>query len=105
MTVKTNGKIKVNAIKSDQGLIMDSTMRISVSHNHFRFFCGESIEKVLINFSTSNKFFSEDIFKFSAVAPSPTGYLQFKNKRFIFNEIQQETRENIALKLILMKIK
>ena len=99
MTVRTNGKIKVNAIKSDSGLIMDSTGRMSVTHNHFRFFCGESIEEVLINFSTSNKFFSEDVFKYSVVGSSPTAYLQYINKRFLFNEIQQETRENIAIKL------
>ena len=99
MTVRPNGKLKVNAIKSDQGLVMDSTGQMSVSHNHFRFFCGGNIEEILINFSRSNKFFSEDVFKLSMIGRSPTGYLQFKNKRFVFNEIRDETRKNIALKL------
>ena len=99
MTVRPNGKLKVNAIKSDQGLVMDSTVQMSVSHNHFRFFCGGNIEEILINFSRSNKFFSEDVFKLSIIGRSPTGYLQFKNKRFVFNEIREETRKNIALKL------
>ena len=99
MTVRTNGKIKVNAVKSDQGLLMDYSVRMSVSHNYFRFFCGGNIEEILINFSTSNKFFSENVFKFSVIGTSPTGYLQFINKRYKFNKIQENTRENIALKL------
>ena len=99
MRIRTNGKIKVNAIKSDQGLIMDETGQVSVSHNHFRFFCGENIEQVLLNFSISQKFFSENIFKFSSLGSSPTGYLQFQNRKYIFNKIQQETKDNIALKL------
>ena len=73
--------------------------RFSGLINYFRFFCGGNIEEILINFSTSNKFFSENVFKFSVIGTSPTGYLQFINKRYKFNKIQENTRENIALKL------
>lgn len=99
MRIRTNGKIKVNAIKSEQGLVMDETGQVSVSHNHFRFFCGENIEEVLVNFSISQKLFSEDIFKFSSLGSSPIGYFQFQNRNYNFNKIQQETKNNIALKL------
>jgi len=79
MRIRTNGKIKVNAIKSEQGLVMDETGQVSVSHNHFRFFCGENIEEVLVNFSISQQFFSENIFKFSSF-PSAILVLTFLKK-------------------------
>ena len=98
LTVSNNGKLKVNAIKSEQGLILDSSVRMSVAHDHFRFFCGNSIEEVLINFATSKKFFSEDVYNFSGIGTVSTDYLQYKNG-YKVSKISNDTKQKIAMKL------
>ena len=98
LTVSNNGKLKVNAIKSEQGLILDSSVRMSVAHDYFRFFCGNSIEEVLINFATSKKFFSEDVYNFSGIGTVSTDYLQYKNG-YKVSKISNDTKQKIVMKL------
>tara|TARA_B100000780_G_C21094093_1_gene441119 strand:+ start:550 stop:1683 length:1134 start_codon:yes stop_codon:yes gene_type:complete len=98
-SIKTNGKLKVNAIKTDQGLIPDFSLRMSLKHNYFRFFCAKDIEEALINHSISNKIFSDDIYKFSAIGNLATHYLRYKNNKYIFNVVTDESKKKIAFKL------
>jgi hypothetical protein len=97
-TVRTNGKVKVNAIKASQGLVPDHSTNNSIAHDYFRFFCGDNIEEVLINFATSKKFFSEDIYNLSQIGTVSTDYLQYKNG-YKVSKISNETKKKITLKL------
>lgn len=97
-TVRTNGKVKVNVIKASQGLVPDHSFHGSIAHDYFRFFCGNNIEEVLINFATSKKFFSEDIYNLSQIGTVSTDYLQYKNG-YEVSKISNETKKKITLKL------
>jgi len=97
-TVRTNGKVKVNAIKSSQGLVPDHSTHGSISYDYFRFFCGNNIEEVLINFATSKKFFSEDIYNLSSIGTTATDYLQYKDG-YKTSKISNEIKKKITLKL------
>ena len=97
-TVRTNGKVKVNAIKSSQGLVPDHSTNGSISYDYFRFFCGNNIEEVLINFATSKKFFSEDIYNLSSIGTTATDYLQYNNG-YKTSKISNEIKKKITLKL------
>ena len=98
LTVRTNGKLKVNTIKAEQGLVPDNSAHMSVAHNYFRFFCGNNIEEVLINFATSKKFFSENVYNLSYIGTVSTDYLQYNNG-YKVSKISNETKKKITLKL------
>ena len=99
LTVQYNGKLKVNTVKSDQGLVPDFSIDTNWKYDYFRFFCGKNIEEVLVNHSISNKIFPKEVYTFSVIGDATTKYLQYKNNRYVMQDVSTESMEKIELKL------
>ena len=99
LTIQPNGKLKVNAMKPEPGLVPDSSGQVNWKYDYFRFFCGQNIEEVLINHSISNKIFPAELYHTSNIGPYTSKYINNKNKQFIVKDVTAENRKKISLKL------
>jgi len=99
LTIQPNGKLKVNAMKPEPGLVPDSSGQVNWKYDYFRFFCGQNIEEVLINHSISNKIFPEELYHTSDIGEYTSKYINNKNKQFIVKDVTAENRKKISLKL------
>jgi hypothetical protein len=99
LTIQPNGKLKVNAVKAEPGLVPDSSSQVNWKYDYYRFFCGQNIEEVLINHSISNKIFPAELYHTSNIGPYTSKYINNKNKQFIVNDVTAENKKKISLKL------
>ena len=99
LTIQPNGKLKVNAMKTEPGLLPDASKAVNWKYNYYRFFCGQNIEEVLINHSASNKIFPAELYHTSDIGEYTSKYINNKNKQFIVKDVTEENRKKISLKV------
>ena len=101
-TIQKNGNLK----EWSPGFIPDDTIDVKVFWNHYRFYCGENIEEVLVNHNLKETIFPNKLFHIEHpnlsyhVADHNSEYVIFQNKQFTLNNVTKKNREKIKMTLL-----
>ena len=79
LTIQPDGKLKVNAMKAEQGYIPDYSFTTKMYWDTYRFFCGQNLDDALNNHALRYKIFSTELFSNSKINDSAIKYVSNKN--------------------------
>jgi len=94
LTIQPDGKLKVNALKQEQGYVPDYSYTTRMYWDTYRFFCGRNLDDALNNHALRYKIFSPELFSNSIINDSAVKYISNKNNdhRYEVKDVPEELK-------------
>tara|TARA_E500000331_G_scaffold342663_1_gene376533 strand:- start:46 stop:1170 length:1125 start_codon:yes stop_codon:yes gene_type:complete len=94
LTIQPDGKLKVNALKQEQGYVPDYSYTTRMYWDTYRFFCGQNLDDALNNHALRYKIFSPELFSNSIINDSAVKYISNKNNdhRYEVKDVPEELK-------------
>jgi hypothetical protein len=94
LTIQPDGKLKVNALKQEQGYVPDYSYTTRMYWDTYRFFCGQNLDDALNNHALRYKIFSPELFSNSIINDSAVKYVSNKNNdhRYEVKDVPEELK-------------
>ena len=102
-TIQPDGKLKVNALKQEQGYVPDYSYTTRMYWDTYRFFCGKNLDDALNNHALRYKIFSPELFSNSIISDSAIKYVSNKNNdhryevKDVPTELKNKKRETVEI--------